>query len=163
LRARIALDRGDLRAAEAIVAEGPTNHADLARLRGRLALARHDGPAALRHFRAAYDADPDNRDLLLGLANALMMVGNEAEAAAYFKVMRDHDTLGALLQRVPTPGASNDPKLFDQLGAACEAIHRLREARAWYNLAIERDPFQAEAQQALSRLDAAIAAADKLH
>jgi len=128
-----------------------------------MALTRHDGPAALRHFRAAYDAGPDNRDILLGLANALMMVGNEAEAASYIKVVRDHDTLGALMERVSTPGASNDPKLLNQLGAACEAIHRLREARAWYNLAIERNPFEPEAHQALFRLDAAIAAADKPH
>ena len=39
----------------------------LARLRGRLALARRDAKAALSHWRIAYAADPDNRETTFGL------------------------------------------------------------------------------------------------
>ena len=38
------------------------------------------------------------------------------------------------------------------LGAACEAVRRLPEARAWYNLAVQTDPLDAAAQKALYRL-----------
>jgi hypothetical protein len=51
VRARLAIDRGDLASAEAIVAHGPADHAELAELRGQLALARRDGPAATAQFR----------------------------------------------------------------------------------------------------------------
>ena len=68
---RIALDRGDDHAFEAILARGPTDHPELARLRGRFALAHGDGPTAARQFRIAYAADPDDRDIVFGLAPRL--------------------------------------------------------------------------------------------
>jgi hypothetical protein len=60
LRAEIALDRGNDRAVAVLLAGGPADHPGLARLRGRIALARHDGPTALDHFRIAVAADPDS-------------------------------------------------------------------------------------------------------
>ena len=39
-----------------------------------------------------------------------------------------------------------------QLGAACAASNRKGEARAWYKLAIDLDPLDADSQQALFRL-----------
>ena len=48
---------------------------------GKLALARRTVPAAVAAFRAAYKADPDHRDALFGLGQALAMTG-ETEAAA---------------------------------------------------------------------------------
>ena len=39
-----------------------------------------------------------------------------------------------------------------RLGAACEAAGRLGEARAWYRLAIARDPLDEASQRALYRL-----------
>jgi hypothetical protein len=45
------------------------------------------------------------------------------------------------------------------LGAACEAVHRLPEARAWYNLAVQANALDAEAQKALYRLRYPAAAA----
>ena len=38
------------------------------------------------------------------------------------------------------------------LGAACEAVRRLPEARAWYNLAVQTNPLDEAAQKALYRL-----------
>jgi hypothetical protein len=42
-----------------------------------------------------------------------------------------------------------------RIGAACAAMDRYPEARAWYKLAIARDPLDSEAQQALFQLDTA--------
>ena len=51
IRARLAINQGSLDRAEQLLAEGTTDHAELAKFRGQLALRRVDGPAALRHFR----------------------------------------------------------------------------------------------------------------
>ena len=67
VRARIALDRGEDRLAGSLLDGEPIDHLDLALLRGRLVLARHDAASAVKHFRAAYDADPDHRDAVFGL------------------------------------------------------------------------------------------------
>jgi tetratricopeptide (TPR) repeat protein len=151
VRARIALDAGDDRAAEAILAGGPAEHPELARLRGQFALVHHDAPAAVRHFRAAYSALPDDRDTVFGLGTALALVGDHA-AAPYLRDAKAYDTLGALLTRAANPANRHDAALLRALGAACEAVHRLPEARAWYNLAVQTDPLDAAAQKALYRL-----------
>jgi hypothetical protein len=57
------------------------------------------------------------------------------------------------MQRAALPNARKDPKLLRELGAACEAVHRLPEAKAWWKLAIGLDPLDNEAQQALFRLE----------
>jgi tetratricopeptide (TPR) repeat protein len=152
VRARIALDRGDDRGVEAILAEGPADHPELARLRGQFALAHHDAPAAVRHFRAAYSALPDDRDTVFGLGTALALVGDHVAAAPFLRDSKAYDTLGALLTRAANPANRNDAALLRALGAACEAVHRLPEARAWYNLAVQTDPLDAAAQKALYRL-----------
>jgi tetratricopeptide (TPR) repeat protein len=152
VRARIALDRGDDRAAKAILAEGPADHAELARLRGQLALAHGDGPAAVRNFRAAYAALPDDRYIVFGLGTALAFVGDHAAAAPFLRDSKAYDTLGALLTRAANPASHNDAGLMRALGAACESVHRLLEARAWYNLAVQANPLDEDAQRALYRL-----------
>jgi tetratricopeptide (TPR) repeat protein len=152
VRARIALDEGDDRAAEGILADGPEDHPELARIRGQFALAHHDAPAAVRHFRAAYGALPDDRDTVFGLGSALALSGDRAAAAPYLRDSKAYDTLGALLNRAADPANRNDAALLRALGAACEAVHRLPEARAWYNLAVQTNPLDDAAQQALYRL-----------
>jgi tetratricopeptide (TPR) repeat protein len=152
VRARLALDRNDDQTLEAVLEAGPEDHAELARLRGRLALARQDGPAALKAFRAAYKAEPDHRDALAGLGQALTMTGDPKSAAPFIAAARDHDQFATLMQRAATPTGRNDPELWRALGAACEKIHRIPEARAWYGLVIQADPLDADAQKALFRL-----------
>jgi hypothetical protein len=39
------------------------------------------------------------------------------------------------------------------LGDACAAVGRFPEARAWFNLAISRDPLDSKAQQGLARVN----------
>jgi tetratricopeptide (TPR) repeat protein len=152
VRARIALDGGDDRAVEAILAGGPADYPELARLRGQFALAHGDGPAAVRHFRAAYAALPDDRDTVFGLGTALVMVGDHAAAAPFLRDAKAYDTLGALLTRAANPASHDDADLMRALGAACESAHRLPEARAWYNLAVQTHPLDEGAQEALHRL-----------
>ncbi len=152
VRARIALDRGDDRAVEAILSGGPADHPELARLRGRFALAHRDGPAAVWHFRAAHAAEPDDRDTVFGLGSALALAGDRAAAEPFLRDSRAYDTLGALMTRAANPANHKDPALLRALGAACEAVHRIPEARAWYDLAVRADPVNEEAQKALYRL-----------
>jgi predicted Zn-dependent protease len=53
IRARLALDQGDLAGAEAILSRGPADHAELAELRGEMALSRGNASAAVPQFRRA--------------------------------------------------------------------------------------------------------------
>ncbi len=124
----------------------------MARLRGKVALAHHDGRAAVRHFRAAIAAQPDDRDTVFGLGTALALAGERALALPFLRDAQAHDTLGALLTRAANPANHRDPAALRALGAACEAIRRLPEARAWYSLAVQTDPLDNEAQKALYRL-----------
>ncbi len=152
VRVWIALDRNDEELAEKLLAEAPENVPELDRLIGRLALARGDGKIALKHFQAAHKAQPDNRDGIFGLGQALVLTGDPATAAPYLQLAKDHDALGTLVQKAATPEGRHDPSLFKALGAACEKVKRIHEALAWYNLAIQADVLDNDAQKAIFRL-----------
>ncbi len=151
IRRQIALDRGDEKGAEALLAGGSKAHVGLALLRGRMAIARGEDKAAVAAFREAVAAEPNNRDAIFGLAHALQRV-DEKEAKTYLELSAKHERLGTLVQRAAAPGASKDATLVRELGAACAAVGRVAEARAWYAIAVKMDPFDSEAQQALYRL-----------
>jgi tetratricopeptide (TPR) repeat protein len=153
-RARIAFDRNDEPLAERLLASGPADHPVLARLRGRLALSpgRKDARAALHHFRIAYAADPENRETLAGLISALVSTGDDQAAAPLREVARKLALLSSLVQRAGAKGTKDDPRLPRQLGDACAGLNRVAEARAWYQVAIARDPLDSQAQQALFQL-----------
>ena len=151
-RVRIALDRGDPSAAEALLESGPSDHLGLALLRGRLALVHNDGKEAVRQFQAAYHQSPNLREAILGLGQAYQMVGDTAAATPLLEEARKHERLGTLVQRAAVEANRSDPALIRDLGDACAAVGRIPEARAWYNLAISRDPLDTQAQQGLARL-----------
>jgi tetratricopeptide (TPR) repeat protein len=152
MRARLAIDRGDLASASSLLASGPEKHSGLARLRGRMALLHKDSKEAMRQFEIADEAEPNQRDTLSGLATAARMAGDNETAERYGKRTREHDALSALLQRAATAEGRADPRLPLQLGEACAAISRNDEARAWIKVAVQRDPLNREAQQALHRI-----------
>ena len=152
VRARIAFDRGDGEAAEKLLANGPADHPEIARMRGRLALSHRDGPSAVQYFRAAYALEPDSRDNVSGLGQALTMAGKPTEAAPFLASARDYDALGTLVQRASASHVRKDPALMRALGFACETVHRDPEALAWFGLAIQANPLDAEAQKAVYRL-----------
>ena len=151
-RARIALERGDDQGAEAILAAGPADDLDLSLLRGRFALARGDGPEAVRQFRVAHAQSPNLREAVIGLGQALKLSGDEAAAAPLLEEARNHERLGTLVQKAAVEANRDDPALVRDLAAACASIGRYPEARAWYNLAITRDPFDIAAQDGMARL-----------
>jgi tetratricopeptide (TPR) repeat protein len=152
VRVRLALDRNDEVAASTLLADAPADYPELARMAGRLALSRRDGATSLKYFRAALAAEPDHRDGVFGMGQALAMTGDKEGAARYLAAARDLDALGTLVQRAAVPANRNDPELVRSLGAACEKAHRFPEARAWYSLLIRANPLDADAQKALFRL-----------
>jgi predicted Zn-dependent protease len=154
IRVSLCLDRGDVASAEALLADGPADHPGVALFRGRMAVFRHDGPAAVHHLRAAYARTPNDRDVQFYLGQALRLVGDNAAAEPLLLAAGKQDALAALINRASAGRVRADPRFPLELGAACAAAQRVPEAIAWYKLAIARDPHDPEAQTALSRLDA---------
>jgi thioredoxin-like negative regulator of GroEL len=153
IKIRMALDRGESETAEKLMKSGPVENEELAVLRGRAALARRDSAEAVRQFTLARRFEPDSRDAVTGLAAALAQQGDRARALPLLKAAKAHDLLATLLARAANPEARDDVGLMRALGEQCEAIGRTPEARAWYGLAIQRDPLDAQAQKALFRLN----------
>jgi tetratricopeptide (TPR) repeat protein len=152
--ALIALDRGDVSRAEAVAAgdSDADSHPALARLRGRLALARDDAPAAVRQFRIALKAAPDDRDTHFGLAQALSLAGQPEAARPHAETALAQDRLEWLLKNARAQESQNDPATLQAIAAACLALNRHHEARAWYRLALSHDPHNDQLKNALSRL-----------
>jgi tetratricopeptide (TPR) repeat protein len=153
LRIQIALDRHENEKADELLARAPADEPLLARVRGRRALAHRDGQSAVRYFQIAYARDPGNRDTIFGLLSAWELLGNQKEAEPVRALARSLDRLSTLVLQAAKPAASEDIALMRELGATCAALHREEEARAWFELAIARDPLDSSAQQALYRLD----------
>jgi predicted Zn-dependent protease len=151
LRVRLAMDRGDRAGAEALARSGPADHARLNTLRGQLAQQRGNAREAERSFRAALEAEPDDRDAIHGLGQALRTLGNP-EFRTFLDRANRLDQLRRLIQESVT-SIHSDTRLFYKLGDLCEGVNKLPEARVWYQLAIARDPLDAEAQQGLARVD----------
>jgi Flp pilus assembly protein TadD len=149
----IAFDQNDLVTAQQILDKGPADSPELARLRGRLAVMNKDGQTALAYFQKANAADPDNRDTLFYLGLALRMTRQDQAAKPFFEKARKLDLLEALVKRAASDKARENPHLALELGAACEAVGRIPEARAWYKVAINRDPLDIEAQKAMALLE----------
>ena len=149
----LAIDRHDEEKAEQLLKSGPSDDPTLAKLRGRLALARHDGPGAVACFRLAYVHSPEDRDAVLGLANALTMVGDDKAAAPLRELSKNFELINSLVQRAAMASERENPKLLRDLGAACAVAGRDPEARGWYRLAIARDPLDIESQQALFQIE----------
>ncbi len=154
-RARLATNRGDLESAALLVARGPERHAGLARLRGLIALSRRDMVAAIHHLQIARDLDPDDRSTQNALSVALRLAGKTDSARPTPAPPLNYETLDNLVTRLSEPEAHSDALLLRQMGTACESIGRKDEARAWYQLAVARDPLDSTAQQGLFRLSQA--------
>ena len=152
IRVWLALDRNDEELAESLLADAPENVPELDRLIARRALARGEGMTAVKHYRSAYKAQPDNRDIAFGLGQALLMTGDPVAAAPFLELAKDHDALSTLVQRAASDEGRKDVTLLKALGAACEKVDRLPEALAWYNLAIQANALDNDAQKALFRI-----------
>ncbi|MEW4567231.1 tetratricopeptide repeat protein [Tautonia sp. JC769] len=149
---RLALERGDVPTLRTLLAEAPRDHPGIALLRGKLALQTRDLDAAVASYRAALELRPNDRDALSGLAQALNQSGKRDEATAVTGQLTQVNRLNNLLNTLPTYDGSPDADRYVELGQVCEAIGFTPQARAWYQSAIQVDPFHREAQQALARL-----------
>src|SRR5262249_22471122 len=116
------------------------------------ALIRGDAAAAVTQFRRALASRPDDRGCLSGLAQALRLSGQAPAAEPWLEVVRRHDALIDLARRAAEMTHRHDPRLRRALGAACEALQLAPEARAWYGLALARNPLDSQTQMALYRL-----------
>ncbi|MGC8642040.1 MAG: tetratricopeptide repeat protein [Isosphaeraceae bacterium] len=152
-RASLALDKGDLARAEALVSPEQGDCASLARLRGHLALLRHNAAAAVQAYRKALADDPLDRATLAGLGTALKMTGDVKAAGPYLEAARKHDALWGDIARAATSAGQRDPQTPFRLGVACAGVGRIAEAKAWLKLAIKNDPTDRQAQQELYRLE----------
>jgi tetratricopeptide (TPR) repeat protein len=149
-RAEIELARGDEETIRAILADGPPDHATLARLRGQVALNRHDGEAALRFFRLSDAAESNYGETLYGIAQALRLLGDRAAAEPYARRVEAQRVL--IREHLANLADNRDSKaaLYCRLASECEAAGYLPEARAWYRLAVIADPTYVPAQNALA-------------
>jgi tetratricopeptide (TPR) repeat protein len=152
VRAQIAIDRQEPDRAEQLLAEGAFDDPALARLRGKLALAKQDEQGAWRNFRIAFHSDPDDHETVFGLVCTLELAGQSEAAGPFRERARKLERLTTLVDRAATPEARRDGALLRELGAACADLHRDPEARAWYELAIGLDPLDSESQRAIHRL-----------
>jgi tetratricopeptide (TPR) repeat protein len=153
-RAQLAFERGNTHAAEAMLRDAPIDHARLARLRGRLALLRGDARGAVHEFRLAEAAEPNHRDTLLGLSQALKLAGDQATAHSILERVTAQQAVRNLLAQTEDERYQTAEN-FAKLASACEAAGWLPEARAWYRLTVAADPLDRRAQQALFRLSTA--------
>jgi tetratricopeptide (TPR) repeat protein len=149
LRIVLAMDRGEIEVAQKLAQDGPSEHLRLNVCRGKLAFPS-DASKAAAYYRSALRQDPEDRDALHGLGVALRKLG-DPKAVEYLDLAARHDKLRRTIQDSVTT-IQTDLKLFSKLGAICESLNRLEEARIWYQLAIERDPLDTQSQQALSRV-----------
>jgi tetratricopeptide (TPR) repeat protein len=150
-RTRLAFDRGRGDTAARLLAAGPADHPALEALRGRLALAEGSA-SAIKHFRAVLAALPDDRDALFGLGQSLRLAGEPAAAAPFFEGARRRDHLKWLIENARSPSLREDAQVLRAIGDSCRSLNRLPEARAWYKLALTRDPLDPALQKSLFQL-----------
>jgi tetratricopeptide (TPR) repeat protein len=144
-------EHGRFDEAIAMLKQTPADHLKLARIRGRVSLMRGDATAAIRYFQDALTEEPYDRVALSELGKALSLKGDRS-AQRYLAQAKHLDDVYDLFNRVRRPDRENQASDLTQFGRACESAGLLSEARGWFLLAIDRDPLDSEAQQALQRL-----------
>jgi tetratricopeptide (TPR) repeat protein len=152
LKISIALARMRLDEVRSLLSEGPAEHVGLALLRGKLAIRMEDAAAAARQFRIVLGEDPTNCEALQGLSLVLMQLGDRQAAAVAQKQVEQRFRLSSLLTKLKTNDIRHDKALLTQVGAACENLGQVPEARAWYRLALAEDPLDPAIQKCLYRL-----------
>jgi tetratricopeptide (TPR) repeat protein len=152
LRINLAFNLGRYEEAERLLDHAPTGHPRISRIRGEMALRRHDLDAAIRHFRDALSAEPYDRVSPMQLAQALRLKGDTAAADAYVERVRKLNRVYNLIVRVRSPRRENQVSDLAELGKACEEAGLLDEARGWYARAIAVNPLDTTSQQGLHRL-----------
>jgi tetratricopeptide (TPR) repeat protein len=152
LRIELRLRQGRIDEALTLLDAARGDDPSLARIRGKIALMRHDPQSAIRYFRAALTEEPYDRVALTELGKSLLLSGDKSGAETYLARAKRLDDVYDLLNWVRQADRENQPHDLTQFGRAFESAQLIDEARGWYLLAVARDPLNAEAQQALRRL-----------
>jgi tetratricopeptide (TPR) repeat protein len=152
LRINLAFNLGRIHEAERLLALAPADHPRIARIRGEIALRRHDLDAAIKLFRSALSAEPYDRVSPMQLAQALKLSGQTEAADAVLEKVKRLNRVYNLIIRVKSPKRANELTDLAELGRAFEEAGLMEEAKGWYTLAITVDSLDSVAQRALSRL-----------
>jgi predicted Zn-dependent protease len=152
LRVEFAFNRGRVADAERLLAGAPVNHPRTARIRGEIALRRHDVDAAITYFKEALTGEPYDRVSPMHLAQALQLKTDKAAAQVYLDRVEQLNKIYSLIIRVRAPDRQNQAADLAELGRLCEAAGLIDEARGWHTLAITMNPLDTGSQQALARL-----------
>ena len=152
LRINLASNLGQIEDVERLLALAPMNHPRISRIRGEIALRRHDLDTAIQQFQHALSAEPYDRVSPMQLAQALQLKGDKAGADAYLERVTRLNRLYNLIIRVRSPKQVNRTVDLADLGEACEQAGLREEAKCWYTLAIAANPVDSGAQRALYRL-----------
>jgi tetratricopeptide (TPR) repeat protein len=152
LRINLAFNLGRFEEAERLLASTRADHPRIWRIRGEMAMRRHDLDAAITHFRKALSAEPYDRVSPMQLAQALRLKGDIRAAEAHTDRVRRLNHLYNLIVKVRSPRRENQVSDLSELGKASEDAGLADEARGWYRLAIAVNPLDAAAQQGLHRL-----------
>jgi tetratricopeptide (TPR) repeat protein len=152
VRINLAFNLGRFDEAERLLASAPADHPRISRIRGEMALRKHDLDAAVRHFRDALSGEPYDRVSPMQLAQALRLKGDVKGADTYTDRVRRLNHVYNLIVKVRSPRRENQVTDPAELGKACEEAGLPDEARGWYGLAIAVNPLDAAAQQGLHRL-----------
>jgi hypothetical protein len=85
-------------------------------------------------------------------------VAGEPEAAQpYLRAARDRDRLEWLVENARALSRRDVAKSLRAIGDACRSLRLFPMTRAWYRLALARDPLDTRHQKRLFELDTAIA------
>jgi tetratricopeptide (TPR) repeat protein len=152
LRVELRLNQGRADEAMKLLEGASGDDPALCRVKGRVALLHHDHKAAIRHFQDALTGEPYDRVSFTELGQSLLLSGDKSSAEVYLAQARRLNEVYKLFNSVRRPEVENKPSDLTEFGRTCAAAGLLDEARGWYLLAIDRDPLNAEAQQALQRL-----------
>jgi tetratricopeptide (TPR) repeat protein len=152
LRINLFFNLGRFEEAESLLAGAPSGHARISRMRGEMALRRHELDAAIRHFKDALSAEPYDRVSPMQLAQALRLKGDEPAAATYLDMVKRLNRVYTAINQMHSLKRKDQITDQAQLGKVFEEAGLHEEAKAWYALAIAADPLDGTAQEGFSRM-----------
>jgi tetratricopeptide (TPR) repeat protein len=152
LRINLAFNLGRFTEAETLLDQAPLAHPRISRMRGELALRRHDLESAIEHFRAALSAEPYDRVAPMQLAQALQLKGDKPAADLYLERVKRLNRVYDAINQMRSPNRKEHVTDLAGLASVFEEAGLDAEAAAWYALAIATDPLDHAAQEGLSRM-----------
>jgi tetratricopeptide (TPR) repeat protein len=152
LRINLAFNMGRFDEAESLLAGAPSGHPRIARIRGEMAMRRHDLDRAVGYFREALGAEPYDRVSPMQLAQALQLKGDQQAAQTYIDRVKRLNRVYTAINQMRSPKLNEHVTDLAGLGNAFDEAGLSDEAHAWYTLAIMTDPLDRAAQEGLARM-----------